>query len=91
MLTQYGFCLQKWKAQLPGGWAPSYFKSLPQVYIPTRSLQSVNERRLVVPSQRASKPLYNDNIIAVVIGIQSFVLAVAFILYLQSEMLVSES
>ncbi|XDV14302.1 hypothetical protein PO909_014574 [Leuciscus waleckii] len=39
------------------GSAPSYFHSLLQVYIPTRSLRSVNERRLVVPSQRAKKSL----------------------------------
>ncbi|CAM4675241.1 unnamed protein product [Leuciscus chuanchicus] len=31
--------------------------SLLRVYIPTRSLRSVNERRLVVPSQRATKSL----------------------------------
>ncbi len=43
--------------RLTTGSAPSYFHSLLQVYIPTRSLRSVNERRLVVPSQRASKSL----------------------------------
>ncbi|CAM4660941.1 unnamed protein product [Leuciscus chuanchicus] len=39
------------------GSAPSYFHSLLQVYIPTRHLRSVNERRLVVPSQKATKSL----------------------------------
>ncbi|XP_038591448.1 uncharacterized protein LOC119915779, partial [Micropterus salmoides] len=37
--------------------APSYFHSLLRVYTPTRSLRSINERRLVVPSQRATKSL----------------------------------
>ncbi len=37
------------------GSAPSYFHS--QIYIPSRSLRSANERRLVVPSQRGSKSL----------------------------------
>ncbi|XDV29272.1 hypothetical protein PO909_032409 [Leuciscus waleckii] len=39
------------------GSAPSYFHSLLRVYIPTRHLRSVNERRLVVPSQKATKSL----------------------------------
>jgi len=43
--------------RLATGLAPSYFHSLLQVYIPSRSLQSVNELRLVVPSQRARKSL----------------------------------
>jgi len=45
--------------RLTTGSAPSYFHSLLQVYIPTRSLRSVNERRLVVPlpTQRALKSL----------------------------------
>jgi len=38
--------------------APSYFHSLLKVYISTRSLRSVNERWLVVPSQKASKSLF---------------------------------
>ncbi|XDV50756.1 hypothetical protein PO909_019771 [Leuciscus waleckii] len=37
--------------------APSYFHSLLRVYIPTRHLRSVNEQRLVVPSQKATKSL----------------------------------
>ncbi len=37
--------------------APSYFHSLLQIYIPSRSLRSASERRLVVPSQRGSKSL----------------------------------
>ncbi len=37
--------------------APSYFHSLLRIYIPSRSLRSANERRLVVPSQRGSKSL----------------------------------
>ncbi len=39
------------------GSAPSYFHSLLQIYTPSRSLRSVSERRLVVPSQRCSKSL----------------------------------
>ncbi len=39
------------------GSAPTYFHSLLQIYIPSRSLRSANERRLVVPSQRSSKSL----------------------------------
>ncbi len=39
------------------GSAPSYFHSLLQIYIPSRSLRSGSERRLVVPSQRGSKSL----------------------------------
>ena len=39
------------------GSAPYYFHSLLRVYIPTRRLRSINERRLVVPSQRATKSL----------------------------------
>lgn len=39
------------------GSAPFYFHSLLRVYTPTRSLRSINERRLVVPSQRATKSL----------------------------------
>ncbi len=37
--------------------APTYFHSLLRIYIPSRSLRSVSERRLVVPSQRGSKSL----------------------------------
>ncbi len=36
------------------GSAPSYFYSLLRIYIPSRSLRSASERRLVVPSQRGS-------------------------------------
>ncbi len=39
------------------GSAPSYFHSLMIIYIPSRSLRSVSERRLVVPSQRGTKSL----------------------------------
>ncbi len=39
------------------GSAPSFFHSLLQIYIPSRSLKSASERRLVVPSQRSSKSL----------------------------------
>ncbi len=39
------------------GSAPSYFHSLITIYIPSRSLRSASERRLVVPSQRGSKSL----------------------------------
>ncbi len=39
------------------GSAPTYFHSLLQIYIPSRSLRSAGEWRLVVPSQRDSKSL----------------------------------
>ncbi len=39
------------------GSAPTYCHSLLQIYIPSRSLRSASERRLVVPSQRGSKSL----------------------------------
>ncbi len=39
------------------GSAPTYFHSLLRIYIPSRSLRSASERRLVVPSQRNSKSL----------------------------------
>ncbi len=39
------------------GSAPAYFHSLMTIYIPSRSLRSAIERRLVVPSQRGSKSL----------------------------------
>ncbi len=39
------------------GSAPTYFHSLLRMYIPSRSLRSASERRLVVPSQRGSKSL----------------------------------
>ncbi len=39
------------------GSAPAYFNSLLRIYIPSRSLRSASERRLVVPSQRGSKSL----------------------------------
>ncbi len=39
------------------GSALVYFHSLLQIYIPSRSLRSASERRLVVPSQRGSKSL----------------------------------
>ncbi len=40
------------------GSAPAYFHSLMTIFIPSRSLRSASERRLVVPSQRGSKSLY---------------------------------
>ncbi len=39
------------------GSAPTYFHSLLRIDIPSRSLRSASERRLVVPSQRGSKSL----------------------------------
>ncbi len=39
------------------GSAPTYFHSLLRIYIPSRSLRSASERRLVVPSKRGSKSL----------------------------------
>ncbi len=39
------------------GSAPTYFHSLLRIYIPSRSLRSASERRLLVPSQRGSKSL----------------------------------
>ncbi len=39
------------------GSAPTYFHSLLRIYIPSRSLRSASERRLVVPSQRGSESL----------------------------------
>ncbi len=39
------------------GSLPAYFHSLLRIYIPSRSLRSASERRLVVPSQRGSKSL----------------------------------
>ncbi len=39
------------------GSAPAYFHSLMTIYIPSRSLRSASEWRLVVPSQRGSKSL----------------------------------
>ncbi len=39
------------------GSAPRYFHSLLRIYIPSRSLRSASDRRLVVPSQRCSKSL----------------------------------
>ncbi len=39
------------------GSAPTYFHSLLRIYIPSGSLRSASERRLVVPSQRGLKSL----------------------------------
>ncbi len=39
------------------GSTPSYFHSLMTIYIPSRSLRSASERRLVVPSQRGTESL----------------------------------
>ncbi len=41
----------------PQASAPTYFHSLLRIYIPSRSLGSASERRVVVPSQRGSKSL----------------------------------
>ncbi len=41
------------------GSAPTYFHSLLRIYIPSRSLRSANERRLVVPSERLKITLQN--------------------------------
>ncbi len=37
--------------------SPTYFHSLLRIYIPSRSLRSASERRFMVPSQRGSKSL----------------------------------
>ncbi len=47
----------KFKTLTTTGSAPTYFHSLLRIYIPSRSLRSASERRLVVPSQRGSKSL----------------------------------
>ncbi len=39
------------------GSAPAYFHPLMTIYIPSRSLRSASERRLMVPSQRVTKSL----------------------------------
>ncbi len=39
------------------GSAPTYFHPLLRIYIPSRSLRSTSERRLVVPAQRGTKSL----------------------------------
>ncbi len=39
------------------GSAPTYFHSVLRIYIPSRSLRSASERRLVVPSERGTKSL----------------------------------
>ncbi len=39
------------------GSAPTYFHSLLRIYIPSRSLRSASERRLMMPSQRGTKSL----------------------------------
>ncbi len=39
------------------GSTPTYFHPLMTIYIPSRSLRSASERRLVVPSQRVTKSL----------------------------------
>ncbi len=41
------------------GSAPTYFHSLLRIYIPSRSLRSASERRLVVPSQSLKITLQN--------------------------------
>ncbi len=41
------------------GSEPIYFHPLMTIYIPSRSLRSASERRLVVPSQRVTKSLQN--------------------------------
>ncbi len=44
------------------GSAPTYFHSLLRIYIPSRSLRSASERRLVAPSQRGSKSLSRSEV-----------------------------
>ncbi len=39
------------------GSAPLYLNSLLQTYVPSRSLRSASERRIIVPSQRGAKSL----------------------------------
>ncbi len=39
------------------GSAPLYLNSILQTYVPTRSLRSASERRIIVPSQRGTKSL----------------------------------
>ncbi len=39
------------------GSAPLYLNSLLQTYVPSRSLRSASERRIIVPSQRGTKSL----------------------------------
>ncbi len=40
------------------GSAPAYFHSLMTIYIPSRSLRSVSERRLMIPSQGRTTSLF---------------------------------
>jgi len=49
--------------------APSYFHLLLKVYIPTRSLL-VNERRLMVPSQRGTKSLSRTFLFSVLLLVE---------------------
>ncbi len=42
------------------GSAPLYQNSLLQIYVPTRSLRSVSERLIIVPSQRGTKITFTD-------------------------------
>ncbi len=39
------------------GSAPLYLNSVLQTYVPSRSLRSASERRIIVPSQRGTKSL----------------------------------
>ncbi len=39
------------------GFAPLYLNSLLQTYVPSRSLHSASEQRIIVPSQRGTKSL----------------------------------
>ncbi len=43
--------------RITSGSAPLYLNSLLQTYMPSRSLRSVSERRITVPSQRGTKSL----------------------------------
>jgi len=50
------------------GSAPSYFHSHLWVYVPTRSLRSINERRLVVPSK---SPCWWNDLLTVIQNAES--------------------
>ncbi len=47
----------KFKALITSGSAPLYLNSILQTYVPSRSLHSASERRIIVPSQRGTKSL----------------------------------
>ncbi len=57
LLISYQFKTLMLAYKTTTGSVPSYFHSLITIYIPSRSLRSASERRLVVPSQRGTKSL----------------------------------